>query len=127
MVLADTDVMIDVLRRHSPAVKWMSAHERESLAIPGFVLLELIQGCLDKRSQARVLEFAERCRVVWLSQAGFEKAVKLFAEHRLSSGLDMIDVLVGQTALDLGVPLATFNKKHYACIPGVEVHAPYER
>ena len=29
------------------------------------------------------------------------------------------DVLIGQTSLSLGVPLHTFNQRHYSFIPGM--------
>ena len=127
MALVDTDVMVDVLRNYPPALEWMRAQAAEALVMPGFVLLELIEGCRDKESQERVLRLAGGCDVAWLSDDGANSALHLFAEHRLANGLDMIDALVGQTALELGVPLLTFNQKHYACIPGLMVEAPYGR
>ena len=127
MALVDTDVMVDVLRSYGPALDWMRSNSGEPLVLPGFVLLELLEGCRDKSSQERVLKLMESCQVVWLSEVGFRKAVDLFVARRLSHGLDMIDVLIAQTALELGVPLVGFNQKHYGCVLGLEVIAPYSR
>jgi predicted nucleic acid-binding protein len=95
--------------------------------MPGFVLLELLQGCKNRKAQKRVLDLAAQCRVVWLSEEAFGRAVDLFVQHRLRHGLDMIDALVGQTALELGTPIVTFNVKHYSCIEGLELVSPYQR
>ena len=47
MLLLDTDVMIDVLRGHPPAVAWLGTVRTEVIALPGYVAMELIQGCRD--------------------------------------------------------------------------------
>jgi len=125
--LVDTDVMIDILRSYPPALEWMRACSGEVLTLPGFVLLELIEGCQDKSGQDRVLKLAERCEIAWLSEEASDKAATLFGTYRLSNGLGMIDALIGQTALELQVTLLTFNQKHYACVPGLETTVPYER
>lgn len=127
MLLVDTDVMVDILRGYPPALKWMRENAEETVVLSGFALLELIEGCVDKAAQGRVLGLAEECEIVWLSEEASDRAVELFAKYRLSHGLDMVDVLVGQLALELGLPLTSFNQKHYACIPGLAVAAPYER
>jgi predicted nucleic acid-binding protein len=48
MVLLDTDVMIDILRKHQPALAWLDSLEKEAIGIPGLVALELLQGCRGK-------------------------------------------------------------------------------
>ncbi|MBC8509487.1 MAG: hypothetical protein H8D34_31945 [Chloroflexi bacterium] len=46
MILLDSDVMIDLLRQYPPALQWFDAlDEDEELALPGYVVMELIQGC----------------------------------------------------------------------------------
>jgi predicted nucleic acid-binding protein len=37
MVLLDTDVMIDILRKHQPALAWLDSLEKETIGIPGLV------------------------------------------------------------------------------------------
>lgn len=127
MVLVDTDIMVDVLRCHQPAMQWIETHPRDGLTIPGYVLLELIEGCKDKAAQGQVLSLVSKVRVVWLSADGCDRAAALFVEHRLAHGLGMMDALVAQTALDLGATLASFNQKHYACVPELSIVEPYSR
>ena len=51
MILLDTDVMIDLLRQYPPAVEWLDSLGSEEIILPGFVAMELIQGCRDKAEQ----------------------------------------------------------------------------
>jgi predicted nucleic acid-binding protein len=54
MVLLDTDVMVDVMRRYAPAVAWLGSLGSETIGIPGLVAMELLQGCRDRREQRQV-------------------------------------------------------------------------
>lgn len=42
MLLIDTDVMIDVLRNHTPAMTWLQALGNEQIGLPGLVVMELL-------------------------------------------------------------------------------------
>ena len=53
MVLLDTDVMVDLLREYPPALEWITAHG-EQIVLPGYVVMELIQGCKNKSEQERL-------------------------------------------------------------------------
>jgi len=45
--LLDSDVLIDILRGHAPAVQWF-AGLRELPSVPGLVVMELIQDADNK-------------------------------------------------------------------------------
>lgn len=69
MALVDTDVLIDVLRNHAPTVEWLRALP-EAPDVPGFVAMELYQGCHDKREADAVSKLLRRflvvCRRRWM-------------------------------------------------------------
>lgn len=48
MMLVDTDVMIDIFREYSPAIVWLHSLGNQEINLPGFVAMELIQGCRNK-------------------------------------------------------------------------------
>lgn len=67
MILADTDILVDVEREHLVALAWMQALP----ALPynsGFSALEMLQGAqnLDERRQVR--RFLSLFPQVWLSE-----------------------------------------------------------
>jgi len=53
MILVDTDVMVDVMRRHSPAIAWLDSLGPEAMGIPGLVAPSLYMsrsvGILDSQ------------------------------------------------------------------------------
>ncbi len=128
MILLDSDVMIDLLRQYPPAVEWFDTLEdEEEVILPGYVVMELIQGCRNKIEQERLQQELAICGVVWPSPENCDKALEVFTQYRLSHNAGLLDVLIGQTSVALGIPLCTFNQKHYQFIPGLQTIQPYER
>ena len=128
MILLDSDVLIDLLRRHPPAVGWFDAlHEDEELVVPGYVVMELIQGCRNKVEQESVQRELAAYGVEWLSPTDCDRALDVFASYRLSHNAGLLDVLIGQTAVALGMPLHTFNQRHYSFFPEIQTVQPYAK
>ena len=127
MILLDTDVMIDLLRRYQPAVVWLDSLGEEEIVLPGFVVMELIQGCRNKVEQEKVERELGSYIVAWPSPETCNEALSVFASYHLSHGLGLLDALIGQMAVTFEAPLYTFNQKHYAAIPNLKTVQPYEK
>ncbi len=128
MILLDSDVMIDLLRQHPAAVEWFDTlEEEEEIILPGYVVMELIQGCRNKVEQERLQRVLATYGVVWPAPEDCDRALEVFTQYRLSHNAGLLDVLIGQTAVALGMPLCTFNQKHYQFIAGLRTIQPYER
>jgi hypothetical protein len=127
MLLLDTDVVIDVLRGHSPAVTWLESVPGEIVGLPGLVLMEVIQGCRDLDEQRRVQRATGEFDVFWPTEADCRRALSDFTEHRLGAGLGLLDALIAETAVGRGAPLASFNERHYRSIQALRVVRPYSR
>ena len=128
MILLDSDVMIDLLRQHPPAVEWFDTlEEEEEIILPGYVVMELIQGCRNKVEQERLQHELAIYGVIWPAPEDCDRALKVFTQYRLSHNAGLLDVLIGQTAVALGMPLCTFTQTHYQFIPGLRTIQPYER
>ncbi|MFO7314351.1 type II toxin-antitoxin system VapC family toxin [Rhodothermus marinus] len=128
MILLDSDVMIDLLRGYPPAVSWFETlDEEEEIALPGFVAMELIQGCRSKKEQRQLQRSLIPFGVVWPLPEDCDRALELFMQYHLSHGVGMLDVLIAQTALALEVPLYTFNQKHYQFLSALQTVQPYPR
>jgi len=128
MILLDTDILIDLLRKYPPAMKWFDTlPEEEDLTVSGYVVFELIQGCRNKMEQGKVQKELAHYGVVWLPPKECEKALEIFAEFHLSHKAGLLDVLIGQTATYLNAPLYTFNQKHYSFIPEIKTFQPYTK
>jgi predicted nucleic acid-binding protein len=128
MILLDSDVMIDLLRQYPPAIKWFNTlDDDEELLLPGYVVMELIQGCRNKIEQERLQRELATFGVIWPAPADCDEALDIFTEYHLSHNAGLLDVLIGQIAVALRVPLYTFNQKHYHFIPRLQTIQPYEK
>ena len=99
----------------------------EEIILPGFVVMELIQGCKSKTEQAKVEKNLEAYSIAWPTVEMCAEALKLFSEHHLTRGLGIIDALIGQMAVAMNLESHTFNQKHYAAIPNLKMIQPYRR
>jgi len=119
--------MIDLLRQYPAAISWFDTlNDDETLLLPGYVVMELIQGCRNKVEQEQLQHELAIYGIVWLAPVDCGKPLDVFTEYRLSDNAGLLDVLIGQTAVASSVPLYTFNQKHYRFIPGLQTVQPYE-
>jgi predicted nucleic acid-binding protein len=70
MILVDTDVMVDIIRRHSPALDWLDSLGTEVIGIPGLVAMELLQGCRNREEQQHLGNFLRPYQRFWPGQYG---------------------------------------------------------
>jgi predicted nucleic acid-binding protein len=126
MILVDTDVMIDIQRGHAHALTWF-AGLTELPAIPGFVVMELVQDARNTREIRRALKLVAPLQIIWPTKADCARALADFAAYHLSQGLGLLDSLIAASAVGLSATLCTFNDKHYRVVPGLVTAQPYTR
>ncbi|MEL6606347.1 MAG: type II toxin-antitoxin system VapC family toxin [Cyanobacteria bacterium J06614_10] len=126
MYLLDTDILIDVQRGHTPAVAWFASLP-EVPGIPGFVIMELVQGARDKQAVRKILELVAPLPVFWPTENDCARALSGFTTYHLSHNVGLLDALIAACAEGLSATLCTFNVKHYQVIPGLNIEQPYSR
>lgn len=120
--LIDTDVLIDVARGAAVAVACLERLEEQGQpAISVVTEMELIVGCRNKRELRSLERFLARFRIVPLNPQISSTAVELLRRYRLSHGLLIADALIAATALFLGIPLLTKNRRDYQFISGLQL------
>jgi predicted nucleic acid-binding protein len=124
--LLDTDVCVDIRRRHAPAVQWAAALT-EAPGLPGFVLLELMRGVQSKREMAGLLKDMALFHIYWPTTADCDRAVLTYARAPLSHRIGILDLVIGECAVGLGATLCTFNVRHFRAIPVLITEQPYAR
>lgn len=127
MILLDTDVMIDLLRNYPTAVAWLDSLGDEEIVLPGYVVMELIQGCNSKADQEKLEKELGAFSTTWPPSEVCDEALAVFSRYYLSHSLGIIDALIGQLAVSLGLPLHTFNQRHYAAILNLRTVQPYAK
>ena len=119
--------MIDILREYKPAIKWLNILGDEEIIIPGFVIMELIQGCSNKNEMKELKKEIEKYKIVWPSPKVYEGVLKIFTDYYISHKIGILDTIIGQMAVELNLPLYTFNKKHYKAIAKLKIIEPYKK
>ncbi|NLI76560.1 MAG: type II toxin-antitoxin system VapC family toxin [Candidatus Riflebacteria bacterium] len=128
MVLVDTDVLVDLQRQFPPAIAWLrSLHPQTPLGISGFSLLELMEGAANRLEMQRIRKALDRFPLFWPTSGDYRRAVATFARCRLSHHIGIVDVLIGETAVGLGVAIHTFNGKHLSAVARLEIVEPCSR
>lgn len=126
MLLVDTDVLVDILRGHAPAVDWFSGLP-ELPSVAGLVVMELIQDAETKERMDRALKLVAPLPVVWPREAECDSALSNFRDFHLSHGLGLLDALIAACAVGRKATLCTFNAKHYRVVPELDLTQPYKR
>ncbi len=127
MKVLDTDILIDLIRKHPPAIAWAQALGGEEIVVPGVVVMELVQGCRSKPDLLALDKSLSPFRIAWPSEVRCAAALATLRQFVLSHGIGMSDALIAHTALALGTPLHTFNRKHFNAVPGLQTVQPYTR
>jgi predicted nucleic acid-binding protein len=126
MDLVDTDVLIDVQRGHPPALAWFAGLTTLP-AVPGFVVMELIQDARNGQEVRQALKLVAPLPVVWPTEVDCGRALSDFAAYHLSHSLGLLDALIAACAVGRSATLCTFNDKHYRVVPGLVTAQLYTR
>ena len=122
VVVVDTNVLIDVLRGHSPAVRAMEERMAagEILAVSVLSRFEILAG-------ARVGEMEQlgallaSLETISVDVAIADRAGELARAYgRSHAGIDAIDYLIAASVALVGGELLTQNVKHFPMIPGLQ-------
>jgi len=125
-MILDTDVLIDLVREHPAAAAWFASLPTLPAAC-GFAALELTYGCLNTAELRAVRTFLRTFTIVWPSEEDLWRALIDYAPLHLSHGLGAMDALIAATAVGRGVPLVTFNVRHFRAVPNLTTLQPYNR
>ncbi len=122
-MIFDSDILIWFLRGHGGAANLLQSASTRLISQVSW--MEIVQGAFNKRELARFKELLPQINVeiLPLSAAIGDRAVAYLEEHALKNGLMLGDALVGATAAEYGMTLATANVKHFRSLHGVRLHA----
>jgi len=96
-------------------------------AVPGSVVMELVQDAQNAGEVRQALQLVAPLRVVWPTEADCTRALPDFAAYHLSHGFGLWDAWIAVCAVSLSARLCTFNVKHYQVVPGLVTAQPYTR
>ncbi len=101
---------------------FLEAREQtHTLALSVVTEMELLVGCRNKTEQSRLDRSLKCFQIVYLQEVMSVRATQLLRTYFLSHGLLIPDAFIAATAMILGVPLATKNRRDYHFIKGLEL------
>lgn len=111
-MLIDSSVLIDYLRGSDEAAAFLEGLER-CPAISCLSMAELWAGVKGSAEEAAVSALEEALIVHEVTARIARRGGDIRRRYIRSHGLDLIDALIGATALEHALTLATLNTKHF--------------
>ncbi len=125
MYVIDSDVLIDAIRFHPPALDFLDGLSKGQRSIAIITQFELLKGCTNKEQEARLNRFLRHFGVLHITSSVEKTAIELFRVKRWSHGIGIADSFIAATALVNKCQLVTRNVKHYRGIQALKLHTPY--
>lgn len=120
--LADTTVLVEMLRGNFAAKQFLES----SPEISKVTLVELIQGCQDKKDLRAVEKACDFLPQIKIDETISNRAIELLREYHLSHGLLFLDALMAATCIIRKNILVTQNIKDFKFIRGLTVSSQDE-
>lgn len=114
LVLFDSDVLIDVLRKNALAEMLLTTIGGAGpLGISIISRMETIQGCRNAEVQQQAEKLLRRFQVLGLDEAISRRADVLVTRYHLGYNLGVADALIAATAIEYDLPLLSKNQKDF--------------
>ena len=130
-IILDADVIIRGEKGTFDLKAWLASRPDDGFEVAAITVAELWHGVeragvphKDRRRQYLQTVLAPLPIVPYTEQTAYEHA-RIWA--RLEAAGKMIgayDLLLAATALERGSEVATFNRRHFDCVPGLKVIEP---
>ncbi|MEM6315796.1 MAG: PIN domain-containing protein [Planctomycetota bacterium] len=126
--MVDTDVLIDLEDELDDAMEWLEeANATDVVGCVGFSVLEVLEGAVSKRQIEYQRQRLAMFTVIWPSENTMQGVLEFWCGVKTRGGLGWPDALIGCTALAAGLPLHTFNDRHFRDVTGLRTVRPYNR
>jgi tRNA(fMet)-specific endonuclease VapC len=131
VILLDTDVIIQGEKGAFDLIRWLSLHQADNFEMAAITVAELWHGVeratgAHRTWRERFLSaVVERISVVPYTERTAHIHARIWAElEARGKMIGFYDLIVGATALERGGQVATFTKKHFGLIAGLNVIEP---
>lgn len=125
MYIFDTDILVDYLRLHKPAIKLLDETDKNNRGIAFISQFELLKGCNAKAQSQKIDSFLKHFKVLPLDPKVAKKALQIYRTVKWHANIEIPDSLIAATAIENKLTLVTRNIKHYREIPALKLEKPY--
>ena len=125
LILFDSDVLIDVLRKNYLAeILLTTLGSAGPLGTSIISRMETIRGCRNAEVQQQAEKLLRRFQIIALDEAISRRADQLVNRYYLEYNLGIADALIAATAIEYDLPLLSKNQRDFRFIPGLQL-LPY--
>jgi predicted nucleic acid-binding protein len=121
IILCDSNVMIDWINHRQKAIDDLQKINGH-IAISIITEYEVIAGAKNMVMQKRFEKLFKNYTIVSLDNDISNLGIALYKKFKLTHGLDMPDSLIAATAIELDLPLFTYNRKDFHYIPELRLY-----
>ena len=125
-LLLDTNIVIYLINGDKKYVSFMRQFEEKQSGVSVITYMETLIGAYEAPYEQEIQEFFGKTEIIPLNVAIAQKSAAWLqgSTHKSLRHPRLADVVIGQTALALGVPLVTNNPKDFVSMNGLKVIAP---
>ena len=121
MILTDTSILIDYLKKRPEVVDFVNKQGKSNLAINTVIAMELYQGALNKTEFVIIQKELQGFFMLPIIQPVSDLALQLAQKYALSHKIGLSDTFIAATALIFDIDLKTYNIKDFHFVPGIRV------
>jgi len=121
MILTNTSILIDYLRKRSEAIAFIEKAGKATLAINTVIAMELYQGALNKQEFTAIQKELQGFFMLPINEPVSKLALQLSQAYALSHHIGLPDAFIAATALVYDIELRTYNVKDFRFIPRLRV------
>ena len=121
-LLVDTDILIDYLRGHPEAVRFVT-ERADDIAVSAMSVAELVAGVrgeMHEPEQRALQGFLGLFVILPITETIAKTGGIYRRDYGASHGVGLADAVIAATAIAAEATLQTLNVRHYPMIPGIE-------
>lgn len=123
MILCDTNVIIEVLKKNPIVIQTIEKIGLQAIAISVVTEMELYYGALNKDELKKIKRHLSSIRLFHIDVDISITASGLIERYAKSHGLQIPDALIAATSINRGLELYTENKKDFKFIDKLHLYA----
>ena len=121
MILCDTNVIIEALKKNSVVIQTIEKIGLEQIAVSVITVMELYYGALHKAELKTIKRHLSSIRILQIDEAISVTASELIERYAKSHGLPIPDALIAATSINHGLQLYTGNTKDFIYIENISL------
>jgi predicted nucleic acid-binding protein len=120
-MVIDTDVLIWYMKGNEKAQR--AIENSTNFFVSVVTYMELVQGMRNKKelNNFRKALHVWNSEILYISEEISVKAMFFVEQHYLSHSIQLADALIGATAIAYGLPILTWNDKHYKILKDIQI------